>query len=90
VISDVFSQAYVQQLESCRLKLMQLEQEVDHAKRQVFTHGSLYIVQFFSLPSSLVNLEATQLQGLYIGDGLGSNNLGFAGSVNSGLYFLCC
>ncbi|XP_047173877.1 transcription factor TGA1-like [Vigna umbellata] len=49
--------AYVQQLESCRLKLMQLEQEVDHAKRQ----------------------------GLYIGDGLGSNNLGFAGSVNSGI-----
>ncbi|XP_068470472.1 transcription factor TGA1-like isoform X2 [Phaseolus vulgaris] len=42
--------AYVQQLESCRLKLMHLEQE-----------------------------------GLYIGDGLGSNNLGFAGSVNSGI-----
>ncbi|KAG5058348.1 hypothetical protein JHK86_013344 [Glycine max] len=49
--------AYVQQLESCRLKLLQLEQEVDHAKQQ----------------------------GLYIGNGLGSNNLGFAGSVNSGI-----
>ncbi|CAJ1938017.1 unnamed protein product [Sphenostylis stenocarpa] len=55
--SRLRKKAYVQQLESCRLKLMQLEQEVDHAKQQ----------------------------GLYIGDGLGSNNLGFAGSVNSGI-----
>jgi len=70
---------------------MQLEEEVDHAKRQVFTHGSLYIVQylffffFFFFLFSCEFLEATYLQGLYIGDGLGSNNLGFAGSVNSGL-----
>ncbi|KAG5000171.1 hypothetical protein GLYMA_08G140100v4 [Glycine max] len=55
--SRLRKKAYVQQLESCRLKLVQLEQEVDHAKQQ----------------------------GLYIGDGLGSNNLGFAGSVNSGI-----
>ncbi|KAG5155348.1 hypothetical protein JHK82_013317 [Glycine max] len=55
--SRLRKKAYVQQLESCRLKLLQLEQEVDHAKQQ----------------------------GLYIGNGLGSNNLGFAGSVNSGI-----
>lgn len=51
VISDVSSQAYVQQLESCRLKLVQLEQEVDHAKQQVFTpsfcYESLYIFNFY-------------------------------------------
>jgi len=65
---------------------MHLEQEVDHAKQQVFTHGSIYIVWFFSFSLfSCESLEATQLQGLYIGDRLGSNNLGFAGSVNSGL-----
>ncbi|KAK7399487.1 hypothetical protein VNO78_10671 [Psophocarpus tetragonolobus] len=55
--SRLRKKAYVQQLESCRLKLMQLEQEVDHAKQQ----------------------------GFYIGDGLGSNNSGSAGSVNSGI-----
>ncbi|XP_027367971.1 transcription factor TGA1-like isoform X2 [Abrus precatorius] len=53
--SRLRKKAYVQQLESCRLKLVQLEQEVDHARQQ----------------------------GLYVGDGLGSNNLDFAGSVNS-------
>ncbi|RDX78991.1 Transcription factor TGA1, partial [Mucuna pruriens] len=55
--SRLRKKAYVQQLESSRLKLMQLEQQVDHAKQQ----------------------------GLHIGDGLGSNNLGFSGSVNSGI-----
>ncbi|TKY60337.1 Transcription factor TGA1 [Spatholobus suberectus] len=93
--SRLRKKAYVQQLESCRLKLTQLEQEVDHAKQQVFTpsfcYGSLYIVQYlfffsFSFFSfTCQSLEATKLQGLYIGDGLGSNNLGFAGSVNSGI-----
>ncbi|XP_029130831.1 transcription factor TGA1 isoform X2 [Cajanus cajan] len=55
--SRLKKKAYVQQLEACRLKLMQLELEVDHAKQQ----------------------------GLYVGDGLGSNNFGFAGSVNPGI-----
>ncbi|KAK7247472.1 hypothetical protein RIF29_42355 [Crotalaria pallida] len=55
--SRLRKKAYVQQLESCRLKLVQLEQECDQAR----------------------------LQGLYIGGGLGSNNLGFAGSVHSGV-----
>ncbi|KAL2343011.1 hypothetical protein Fmac_004296 [Flemingia macrophylla] len=55
--SRLRKKAYVQQLESCRLKLMQLEQQVDHAKQQ----------------------------GLYIGDGLCSSNLGFAGSVSPGI-----
>lgn len=52
--SRLKKKAHIQQLESCRLKLLQVEQELDHTK-----------------------------QGLYIGGGLDSNNLGFAGSVNS-------
>lgn len=36
VISDIALQAYVQQLESSRLKLMQLEQELDRARQQVW------------------------------------------------------
>ncbi|CAL0329960.1 unnamed protein product [Lupinus luteus] len=63
--SRLRKKAYVQQLESCRLKLVQVEQEFDHARQQSF--------------------EATKLQGLYIGAGLGSNSLGFVGSVNSGI-----
>ncbi|XP_061345536.1 transcription factor TGA4-like isoform X2 [Gastrolobium bilobum] len=55
--SRLRKKAYVQQLESCRLKLMQLEREVDHVRQQ----------------------------GLCIDGGLGSNNLGFAGSENSGI-----
>ncbi|KAK7358929.1 hypothetical protein VNO77_00870 [Canavalia gladiata] len=55
--SRMRKKAYVQQLESCRLKLVRLEQEVDHARQQ----------------------------GFYVGDGLVSNNLGYADSVNSGI-----
>ncbi|KAE9601278.1 putative transcription factor bZIP family [Lupinus albus] len=55
--SRLRKKAYVQQLESCRLKLVQVEQEFDHARQQ----------------------------GLYIGAGMCSNNLGFVGSVNSGI-----
>ncbi|KAG4918313.1 hypothetical protein JHK82_055770 [Glycine max] len=36
--------AYVQQLESCRLQVVQLEQEVDHAKQQVFTPSFWFVV----------------------------------------------
>ncbi|KAG4920168.1 hypothetical protein JHK82_049128 [Glycine max] len=60
--SRLRKKAYVQQLESSRLKLMQLEQELERARQQ-----------------------ATKLQGIYIGGGLDSNHLGFAGSVNSGI-----
>ena len=35
VIYDVTLQAYVQQLETSRLKLIQLEQEIDRARQQV-------------------------------------------------------
>nr|AAA75414.1 TGACG-motif-binding protein [Glycine max]ABI34645.1 bZIP transcription factor bZIP52 [Glycine max] len=55
--SRLRKKAYVQQLESSRLKLMQLEQELERARQQ----------------------------GMYIGGGLDSNHLGFAGSVNSGI-----
>ncbi|RZB50271.1 Transcription factor TGA4 isoform H [Glycine soja] len=55
--SRLRKKAYVQQLESSRLKLMQLEQELERARQQ----------------------------GIYIGGGLDSNHLGFAGSVNSGI-----
>ncbi|KAE9608037.1 putative transcription factor bZIP family [Lupinus albus] len=55
--SRLRKKAYVQQLESSRLKLMQLEQELEHARQQ----------------------------GLYVGGGLDSNNIGFAGPVNSGI-----
>ncbi|QCD98687.1 transcription factor TGA [Vigna unguiculata] len=55
--SRLRKKAYVQQLESSRLKLMQLEQELERARQQ----------------------------GMYIGGGLDSNHLGFAGSVNSEL-----
>ncbi|CAJ2676995.1 unnamed protein product [Trifolium pratense] len=53
--SRLKKKAHIQQLESCRLKLVQVEQELDN----------------------------TRQQGLYIGGGLDSNNLGFAGSANS-------
>lgn len=36
VVSDIAPQAYVQQLESSRLKLMQLEQELERARHQVW------------------------------------------------------
>jgi len=36
VVSDIAPQAYVQQLESSRLKLMQLEQELERARQQVW------------------------------------------------------
>ncbi|KAI4317215.1 hypothetical protein L6164_025105 [Bauhinia variegata] len=55
--SRLRKKAYVQQLESSRLKLMQLEQELERARQQ----------------------------GLYMGGGLDSNQLGYAGSVNSGI-----
>ncbi|KAJ1394136.1 hypothetical protein SESBI_34439 [Sesbania bispinosa] len=55
--SRLRKKAYVQQLESSRLKLMQLEQELERARQQ----------------------------GMYIGGGLDSNNLSFAGPVNSGI-----
>ncbi|BAT86497.1 hypothetical protein VIGAN_04415400 [Vigna angularis var. angularis] len=55
--SRLRKKAYVQQLESSRLKLMQLEQELERARQQ----------------------------GMYIGGGLDSNHLGFAGPVNSGI-----
>ncbi|KAK7379438.1 hypothetical protein VNO80_04899 [Phaseolus coccineus] len=55
--SRLRKKAYVQQLESSRLKLMQLEQELERARQQ----------------------------GMYIGGGLDSNHMGFAGSVNSGI-----
>ncbi|WVZ05505.1 hypothetical protein V8G54_018851 [Vigna mungo] len=55
--SRLRKKAYVQQLESSRLKLMQLEQELERARQQ----------------------------GMYIGGGLDSNHLGFAGPLNSGI-----
>ncbi|XP_061337428.1 transcription factor TGA4-like [Gastrolobium bilobum] len=55
--SRLRKKAYVQQLESSRLKLMQLEQELERARQQ----------------------------GLYVGGGLDSDHLGFAGPVNSGI-----
>ncbi|KAF1870362.1 hypothetical protein Lal_00003568 [Lupinus albus] len=58
--SRLRKKAYVQQLESSRLKLMQLEQELEHARQQ----------------------------GLYVGGGLDSNNIGFAGPVNSGWFVI--
>lgn len=36
VVYDIAPQAYVQQLESSRLKLMQLEQELERARQQVW------------------------------------------------------
>lgn len=36
VVADIGLQAYVQQLESSRLKLMQLEQELERARQQVW------------------------------------------------------
>jgi len=36
LVSDIAPQAYVQQLESSRLKLMQLEQELERARQQVW------------------------------------------------------
>jgi len=36
VISDIALQAYVQQLESSRLKLVQLEQELERVRQQVW------------------------------------------------------
>ncbi|KAJ7945354.1 Transcription factor like [Quillaja saponaria] len=55
--SRLRKKAYVQQLETSRFKLIQLEQELGHARQQ----------------------------GLYIDGGFDANNLGFAGSVNSGV-----
>ncbi|XP_028765949.1 transcription factor TGA4 [Neltuma alba] len=55
--SRLRKKAYVQQLESSRLKLIKLEQELDRARQQ----------------------------GSFIGCGLDSDNLAFAGSSNSGI-----
>jgi len=54
VIFYVSSQAYVQQLESCRLQVVQLEQEVDHAKQQVFTPSFWYRSLSFTFFSILL------------------------------------
>jgi len=43
-------QAYVQQLETSRLKLIQLEQELDRARQQVNEMKSKYIFAFFRVP----------------------------------------
>ncbi|KAI9116891.1 hypothetical protein K1719_011890 [Acacia pycnantha] len=55
--SRLRKKAYVQQLESSRLKLIQMEQELNHVRQQ----------------------------GLYMGGALDSNNMGFPGTVNSGI-----
>ncbi|KAF7834239.1 transcription factor TGA4-like [Senna tora] len=55
--SRLRKKAYVQQLESSRMKLIKLEQELDRARQQ----------------------------GSFIGCGLDSDNMAFAGSVNSGI-----
>ncbi|KAL3591632.1 hypothetical protein D5086_010272 [Populus alba] len=55
--SRLRKKAYVQQLESSRTKLVQLEQELDRARQQ----------------------------GLYIGGGVDTSQLGFGGATNSGI-----
>ncbi|KAL5555914.1 hypothetical protein UlMin_038150 [Ulmus minor] len=56
--SRLRKKAYVQQLETSRLKLIQLEQELERTRKQ---------------------------QGLYVGNGIDTNYMGFSGAVNSGI-----
>lgn len=56
-----------------------------------FSFESFYVVSiFFPFISfySLWYIEATKLQGMYIGGGLDSNNMCFPGSVNSGWFVI--
>jgi transcription factor TGA len=48
--SRLRKKAYVQQLETSRLKLIQLEQELDRARQQVNEMKSKYIFAFFRVP----------------------------------------
>lgn len=83
------SQAYVQDLESSRVKLMQLEQELDRARQQVTEKFDIpmFILLFSFFQKGKVKLSSNgcKLQGLYIGGGLDAGHLGFSGAVNSGL-----
>lgn len=80
-----FLQAYVQQLETSRLKLIQLEQELDRARQQVNEMKS--ILPFFRFPKYIAISDRNLcLQGFYVGNGIDTNSIGFSETMNPGLY----
>ncbi|XP_031396647.1 transcription factor TGA4-like isoform X1 [Punica granatum] len=81
--SRLRKKAYVQQLETSRLKLIQIEKELDRARQQV----CLFIIHpsFHSASPQNSKLVNALLQGVYTGGGAESSHLGFSGSVNTGI-----
>ena len=95
----VLPQAYVQQLETSRLKLAQLEQELDKARKQVswkspffiFVHVTRYIcfhIRQNQIGIHRMNPWLPDLQGAYAGNALGTSHMGYNGALNSGLWIL--
>lgn len=78
--SQLFFQAYVQQLESGRLKLVQLEQELERARRQVNFHFPIPIHGWiWCVDSWLVELQGAYGGLLNTGNSLLSGNVMNAG-----------
>ena len=99
LISTFFLKAYVQQLESSRLKLTQLEQELQRARQQVVLYDFFREIFF---PNSLVKFNYVFFQGIFIsstGDqahSMGANGMSTAYYLTICLYSLnfsftnCC
>ena len=76
----------MQQLECSRLKLMQLELEIEKAKKQVNRCG--FFFNSASISPHLWCLSTDKnvfLQGFHIGGSLDTNYIGASGTMNPGL-----
>lgn len=78
-------QAYVQQLESSKLRLLQIEQELGRARQQV-NEASLLVSQFVVIKRKTSKRREFVLQGLYVGGAVDASPSGYAGSTHPGLY----
>ena len=74
-------QAYVQQLETSRLKLIHLEQELDRARQQVL----LSLFFFLKYLVDIMMYDHIMLQGLYASNRVDTNALSFSDNMCSGL-----
>ena len=74
-------QAYVQQLETSRLKLIRLEQELDRARQQVL----LSLFFFLKYRVDIMMYDNIMLQGFYASKRVDTNALSFSDNMCSGL-----
>ncbi|CAH8326842.1 unnamed protein product [Eruca vesicaria subsp. sativa] len=83
--SRLRKKAYVQQLETSRLKLIQLEQELDRARQQV-DEAKIYF-RFISISKihRKLSYKIGCFQGFYVGNGIDTSSIGFSETMNPGI-----